>query len=194
MVAHRISGIANSLHAGGERMGHTMDINELSPPAREVVDFLNSHDFRFVARCSVDFEVKMIHDIETAVHFAGSDEITHSQFTFGDVKQLAMADVRARIDTTSPELSSGIVNMLGDAGIRLRRRLPKAYRDLAGDIAADLIYATIARAAEMPKDTLFERMFQLYRCGYWPCGWVGDFPSGHLCAFSESPAPGGESA
>jgi hypothetical protein len=167
-----------------------MNITLLPELSREAIEFVLTHEFRFVATCKVDFPASIINDFEKALFFAESDEIEHSEFTFGDVKELAVAELRSILDT--PENGFGAVNAiiraLDDLAPRLRRKLTPAFRDLADDIATDFTYIAVARAARVSHDNIFERMYKLYRCDFWPCGWIGPFPDGLLCAYTDEPA------
>lgn len=81
-------------------------------------------------------------------------------------------------------------------GPAIERDLPSDFltdRDvIAGWIAEDLKYIAQGRAVFGRKESLFERMFQCYQCGGYPCGWRGNFPEGQMLVyFSNSIISGG---
>lgn len=53
------------------------------------------------------------------------------------------------------------------------------------DIAADLTHCALARAVGSTGDhaALFERLFEAYKVGVFPCGWEGTYPAGRLAVF-----------
>jgi hypothetical protein len=73
----------------------------------------------------------------------------------------------------------------------LRDRLPEGpagpdgtrgyYRQYVVEQAeSDLIHCAENRAFNGPNDNHWERLFEAYRAGVWPCGWQGAWPSGRL--------------
>jgi hypothetical protein len=47
---------------------------------------------------------------------------------------------------------------------------------LANNILSELMWCAENRAFNGPTDNFWERLFRLYRTGFWPCGWQGVFP------------------
>lgn len=48
---------------------------------------------------------------------------------------------------------------------------------LANDVSTELWYCAENRAFNGLTDNFWERVFQLYKEGLWPCGWIGTFPA-----------------
>ena len=66
-------------------------------------------------------------------------------------------------------------------------RLNEEHRRLAEEIANDLANIALTRAVfGANPDRLFEQMFQAYRAGGWPCGWLGAYPAGKLVVYDPS--------
>ena len=47
-------------------------------------------------------------------------------------------------------------------------------------------FILLHRILEGTADTFFERLFALYRAGWLPCGWEGDYPEGRFKAYRPS--------
>lgn len=62
-------------------------------------------------------------------------------------------------------------------------RLQEPYDAVVDDIVADLFNVAASRAAFGPGDRLFDRVWDAYRRGGWPCGWEGDYPQGRLIVY-----------
>ena len=84
-------------------------------------------------------------------------------------------DVRVAADRISEELDS-----LSRTTAEL---LAPEYGGLLDDIVADLRSCMYSRAAQGTDNAFFERIFSIYRCGSWPCGWDGNYPDGRLAVY-----------
>jgi hypothetical protein len=72
----------------------------------------------------------------------------------------------------------------------LRAKLPAPYADLIDDVAADLRHCALNRALHgLVPDSFWERVWQVYRQGAWPCGWDGEYPAGRMVIFQPPLAP-----
>ncbi|MCB2357417.1 hypothetical protein [Clostridium estertheticum] len=59
----------------------------------------------------------------------------------------------------------------------------KEYEESYDDIYSDLADCLICRGLYGDNDSLFEKMYIVYKSGGWPCGWRGNYPEGKLIAF-----------
>jgi hypothetical protein len=91
-----------------------------------------------------------------------------------DLSDAELSAVQAEADTLEERLFALV-----------SARLPPRYASLVDDIAADLENCAYIRAAfgAAVGDRLFDRMWDAYRHGGWPCGWVGAYPEGKLVVF-----------
>jgi len=67
-------------------------------------------------------------------------------------------------------------------------RLPASLREYREDIGADLLHCALSRALRSSGDhaALFERIFEGYKAGVFPCGWEGSYPAGRMAVFVPS--------
>lgn len=56
------------------------------------------------------------------------------------------------------------------------------FNTIFEDIVADLNNCAINRAVNGKIDNFFEKLFKIYKAGYVPCGWDGDYPNGSFIA------------
>jgi hypothetical protein len=69
-------------------------------------------------------------------------------------------------------------------------KLPREYRRLFDDIAGDLEHCALNRALHgLVPDSFWERVWQVYRQGAWPCGWDGEYPAGRMVIYQPSLVP-----
>ena len=71
----------------------------------------------------------------------------------------------------------------------LAQQLPAPYQAVVDDIAADLQNIVLSRVVAGVGLNLFDRLWEVYRQGGWPCGWEGAFPAGRLVAFQPPANP-----
>ena len=67
-----------------------------------------------------------------------------------------------------------------------RPYLPQELLDdvlMISQIGGDAMLIAEHRILEGTADTFFERQFTLYRAGWLPCGWEGEYPEGRFKAF-----------
>lgn len=67
-----------------------------------------------------------------------------------------------------------------------RPYLPQELLDdilMISQISGDAALIAEHRVLEGKADTFFERQFALYRAGWLPCGWEGEYPEGRFKAF-----------
>lgn len=54
------------------------------------------------------------------------------------------------------------------------------YIDIFEEITEDLLQCALNRLIYGETDNFFERVFQVYKQGGWPCGWDGTYPDGRM--------------
>ena len=65
---------------------------------------------------------------------------------------------------------------------------PKLPPQLIDDVAGDLKHCAMNRALHgLVPDSFWERVWQVYRQGAWPCGWEGDYPAGRMVIYQPPP-------
>jgi len=90
---------------------------------------------------------------------------------------------------TAPELSCNkeINAALRQAGEAIRQcikdHLPEEYMQALNDIDGDMSCCARSRAMVGKQNHFFEKIFQIYQNGAWPCGWEGNYPEGKLIVF-----------
>jgi hypothetical protein len=71
-----------------------------------------------------------------------------------------------------------------------RARSRGYYREYVADYArSDLMHCAENRAYNGMTDNFWEQLFQLYRRGFWPCGWHGTWPSPGVPMVWRRPGP-----
>ena len=106
--------------------------------------------------------------------------IDDEYYTWNDLKELEMANIRDKI--YKHENYKIINEELRKIGIKniSKIAISNECKEVWDDVYNDLIDCIKVRAIIGEKDNFFEKIFQVYLSGGWPCGWDGDYPNGKL--------------
>lgn len=58
------------------------------------------------------------------------------------------------------------------------------YIDIFEEIIGDLHMCALNRLVNGKVDNFYERIFEVYKLGGWPCGWEGEYPEGRVIVYS----------
>ncbi|MDS0526594.1 hypothetical protein NNC19_12955 [Clostridium sp. SHJSY1] len=126
------------------------------------------------------------YDFEKCKEFAyDSDEylIENEYFTWQDIKDLQMANVKEEV--YKYEDYKSINEKLREIGIKDISEiiLSNECEEILDDVYSDLVNCIKTRAIARQSNFLFEKIFEVYLSGGWPCGWEGNFPNGKMKVF-----------
>jgi hypothetical protein len=121
-----------------------------------------------------------------AYHRLTDDELTWADLRAHEVSLLlgstyAMPDgneLRAHVRSLGQALADLVIPAL-----------PEAYARVADDVIGDLQNVVLARRVPGAGTGLFGRLWDVYRAGAWPCGWIGAHPDGQLVVFRPPARP-----
>jgi hypothetical protein len=130
----------------------------------------------------------VIADLDEAKRYAWSRPIAGDDIsTWNDLREDEVAPFHA-LPYERPDLKPAYDStdtLLEPLSKLLREKLPANYAELRDDVAADLQHCAMNRALHgLLPDSFWERMWQIYRRGGWPCGWEGEYPQGRLVVFA----------
>ncbi|WP_121616340.1 cytoplasmic protein [Virgibacillus halodenitrificans] len=61
--------------------------------------------------------------------------------------------------------------------------LPIDYIDINEEVEGDLTMCALNRLVNGKIDNFYERIFEIYKQGGWPCGWKGAYPIGKIIVY-----------
>ncbi|GLR14909.1 hypothetical protein GCM10007907_36990 [Chitinimonas prasina] len=83
------------------------------------------------------------------------------------------------------EASKELSKLVDELGAIAKARFSRSpFDDIGDQIATDLYYCAYKRAVIGSAPHFFEKLFDCYRMGGWPCGWKGTHPAGSVVVFS----------
>lgn len=131
--------------------------------------------------------VLVINDYEKA-KFLAYDNLEYEMnsengYNWVDIRELVMSNVNE--DKYTIENYKEFNKKIDDIELLIRKdlKIAKEYRETWDDAYADIVNCAICRAIYGQNDSLFEKLYNVYKSGGWPCGWEGNFPEGKLIAF-----------
>lgn len=112
------------------------------------------------------------------------------EFTWSDLRSLTMRRIHQAGYATEgyPLIEASLSKQMDE----LSRALIKRFRGdadeaLGEDVISDMHHVLRARAVGGRSGGFAEQMIEAYREGYWPCGWVGEFPEGRPLTYARQP-------
>jgi hypothetical protein len=129
----------------------------------------------------------LIRDFEEAKKNAWSQDLSVGELPWVDLREREMRNVlKARYELSDfDEVDNDLGKLVDTLSTVVSKRLRGVFREVVDDVASDLYNCTYRRAVLGYKDGLFEKIFDAYKSGGWPCGWKGDFPEGVLIVFTK---------
>lgn len=157
-----------------------------SPLVQEVIDFVNKGQFFEGVIPSKQHYYMIEKDFQKAQLYAFEQNLPHGNLCWSDIKELEMSAVYAKIynQANYKELSKQLREVSPDFFKTLKTRLSTTYRNILDEVDSDMRGILVNRAINGLTDNLFEKIFQFYKDGGWPCGWKGDYPQGKMIVFS----------
>jgi hypothetical protein len=61
--------------------------------------------------------------------------------------------------------------------------IPFDYIDINEDIEGDLTMCALNRLVNGKTENFYEKIFEIYKQGGWPCGWTGTYPMGDIIVY-----------
>jgi len=152
----------------------------------EVVDFARSGPL-FVP-VGTTSGVRAITDFKQAQDYCWNELYGNGEYTWTDLRERQMGKVKGlgyKIDGFK-ETKGKLDEYDGVILDSFHHRVDEKYQEVFDDVTADLWNCLISRAIQGNAPGFFEKLFDAYKQGLWPCGWDGDYPDGRLIAYVPS--------
>lgn len=160
-----------------------LGINESA--VHELVDL-----FRQIAECSTfpKAENADISDLDEATQAAWEDIHGTDELTWSDIRSFEMRSVWEDVYASGEfnDIESALhflIDKLSKALVKHFRGNP--FESIGEDVISDMQNTIYARAIQGVSNQFFENVIAAYSQGAWPCGWRGEYPSGHLITYAQ---------
>ncbi|MEC1635787.1 cytoplasmic protein [Bacillus mojavensis] len=133
-------------------------------------------------------DVTLIEDFEEAQQLVWSQDTDEVGVFFQDLKSSESGLLLGKIlsDNHLRTIDEELSNIFNFDDNYTEDFIPMDFWDIAEEVESDLYKCAINCLVNVTKDNLFEKMFQVYKSGGWPCGWEGTYSEGKLVAFIPS--------
>jgi len=132
-------------------------------------------------------DVIIINDFEKAQYLAFEYEEyemnNEKEYTWESIKELEMSEVYG-IAYQNPDYKN-FMEALDSIGELIEKNLHilKEYEIVWEEVYSDLRCCARTRAIQGKTNKFFEKIFEVYKAGGWPCGWDGNYPDGKLIVY-----------
>lgn len=147
----------------------------------EVIQF--SKNFQSEQTNRIPKNIIVIDDIKRAEHLAYDEIFGEEEYNWKDIRELEMSEVWGiYYSMTENEKPKGLEELLEIIADNVRK---SSFKNsiFYNDVVADLTNCAINRAINGKSNPFFEKLFEIYQFGAFPCGWNDDYPEGKIVAF-----------
>ncbi|WP_069838565.1 hypothetical protein [Bacillus sp. F56] len=149
----------------------------------EVIEF--SKTLKPINSVNVSSFTQIINDQEKAEYLAYEEVYGEDEYTWKDIREIEMSEVWERFYELEDNLKPEDIDALLDIFSESIRHASTEFKTFFEDIVADLNNCAINRAINGNTNNFFEKVFEIYKAGYFPCGWNGDYPNGTFVVFKK---------
>ncbi|GEL05969.1 cytoplasmic protein [Rummeliibacillus stabekisii] len=160
-----------------------MKFGENTQLVEEVMDFIaNNKLFN-----NKNFHVKnleIINDFDEAQNRAWSQDSSEVDTVWEYVKSREAEDIVEKIynfDLGSQQ--NDLYDFFSDNDNYSNDFLPFDYIDINEEVEGDLTMCALNRLVNGKTDNFYEKIFEVYKQGGWPCGWKGTYPMGEIIVY-----------
>ncbi|MFJ9288757.1 hypothetical protein [Bacillus halotolerans] len=150
---------------------------------KEVIVF--SKTFKAVTSDDISYFTKIINDKEKAKYYAYEDVFDEDEYTLNDLKENEMSEVWDKYYELVHDQKPQNLDILLEVFSENVRSAATEFNTFFEEIVADLNNCAINRAINGKIDNFFEKLFKIYKAGYFPCGWDRNYPNGNFIALKK---------
>jgi len=149
----------------------------------EVIQFANL--MQNIQKTEIPQNIVIINQYAEVKRLVFNEVFGEDEYTWSDIKQLEMGKVKGQLyKLDSAHKPDGLEEVTALIAGGLRNQIIESYSDFFESVVVDLRNCAINRAINGDTDNFYERIFDIYRAGGFPCGWAGDYPGkGNLMAY-----------
>lgn len=167
------------------KMNRQIDVGVNTELVQEVLNFINSKSLLIVKE-ELFLKQGLIESFELAAQFAGKEVYGKDELTWNDIRSEKMSELWEVIYSNElyDIVDKQILSLLNDINTVVHQSLSRKYEELLDDIVSDLNMCLYSRAIQGKDNVFFEKIYEAYQLGGWPCGWAGGWPDGEIVIYS----------
>lgn len=163
-----------------------MNFGKNTPLVEEVMSFIRNNKMFFNENFNVPI-LQVINNFSDAQNFAWSQDLNEVDTVWENVKTLETGNIAEKIyDLDLATQQDDLYEYFGDYENYSENFLPFDYVDIHEEIEGDLTMCALNRLVNGKTNNFYEKVFEIYKEGGWPCGWKGTYPKGEFIVFVPS--------
>ncbi|ATH92430.1 cytoplasmic protein [Bacillus glycinifermentans] len=149
----------------------------------EVIHFIaNLHFFRNENLLNRD--VVMVNDYERAQELAWSQDLDEVENVWEDIKSSESGEIIGQLYEHDLNSMDHPIWEIIQSSENFPDDFVSEYIDIFEEVMGDLHKCALNRLVNGEVDNFYERIFEIYKLGGWPCGWEGEYPEGRMIVYS----------
>ncbi|MGG2088038.1 cytoplasmic protein [Priestia aryabhattai] len=157
-----------------------MKFGENTQLVEEVMDFIRNDKMFNKNNFHVN-NLEVINDFNEAQNLAWSQDSSEVDTVWEYVKsQEAESIVEKVYDLDLVTQQDDLYDFFSDHDNYSNDFLPFDYIDINEEVEGDLTMCALNRLVNGKTDNFYEKIFEVYKQGGWPCGWKGTYPIGEI--------------
>lgn len=131
----------------------------------------------------LNLDVNIVCDYQKAKELAWSQDLDEVENVWEDIKSLESGDIIGKLyEDDLNSMERPIREMIQSSEIYPSDFVSK-YIEIFEEISGDLYICALNRLINGNVDNFYERIFDIYKLGAWPCGWQGNYPEGKMIVY-----------
>ncbi|SEM16278.1 hypothetical protein SAMN04487786_1216 [Paenisporosarcina quisquiliarum] len=160
-----------------------MKFGENTQLVEEVMDFIRNNKMFNKNYFQVN-NLEIINDFNEAQNLAWSQDSSEVDTVWEYVKsQEAESIVEKVYDLDLVTQQDDLYDFFSDHDNYSNDFLPFDYIDINEEVEGDLTMCALNRLVNGKTDNFYEKIFEVYKQGGWPCGWKGTYPIGEIIVY-----------
>ncbi|EIT84460.1 hypothetical protein A374_15082 [Fictibacillus macauensis ZFHKF-1] len=149
----------------------------------EVISFITNLQF-FNNENLLNRDVVMVNQYERAQELALSQDLDEVENVWEDIKSSEGGEIIGQLYEHDLNSMERPIREIIQSSENHPDDFVVQYIDIFEEIIGDLHMCALNRLVNGKVNNFYERIFEVYKLGGWPCGWEGEYPQGRIIVYS----------
>lgn len=160
-----------------------MKFGENTQLVEEVMDFIRNSKM-FNNKNFNENSLEVVNDFDEAQNLAWSQDSDEVDTVWEYVKSRETESIVEKVYNLDLVIHQDeLYEFFGDPDNYSNDFLPFDYIDINEEVEGDLTMCALNRLVNGKTENFYEKIFDVYKQGGWPCGWKGTYPIGKVIVF-----------
>lgn len=160
-----------------------MKFGENTQLVEEVMDFIRNSNM-FNNKKINENTLEVVKDFNKAQNLAWSQDSSEVETVWEYVKSREAESIVEKVyDLDLVSQQDDLYGFFSDHDNYSNDFLSFDYLDINEEVEGDLTMCALNRLVNGKTDNFYEKIFEIYKQGGWPCGWKGIYPIGEIIVY-----------